>query len=354
MIQLFETSSIDSNCNIGVNDKPFSMPVIDGDHIFLRLQVPYYLITANGGGMPVAANLTLRFTDVEGANTLCNLNHPSGNQFRYTFSNNAQKRVAEYRFMIPLSFAGIAYKTFSFSANYGDEIVVDNAGEITTWVYGVEPTPYPFIDYVSGKIAIRKKFYGAYSVKVNGSIAILSAMFTNDQIACLNETCFRVAIDLNFAALPSPLYTFYTKTYQKLLCDEDSLFIESKYSDNYSLDCGGHYNVPNTGLYANKHYLRIPADIDKLPSNVLKTYNAKCFQYRSEVTKRVQLKSDPMPDWFQDACETLMLGTNFKINGVEYQIGTENIFENNDLIGSVFQNINLPLTQCKCENVFVC
>ena len=61
-----------------------------------------------------------------------------------------------------------------------------------------------------------------------------------------------------------------------------------------------------------------------------------------------------MPSWYQDAVETIALGKNFSVDNDTYQIETENIFENNDNIGSVFQNLNVILSICKCENVFVC
>lgn len=354
MIQLFETDSIDSNCKIGPNDQPFSMPVIPQDHLFLRLQVPYYLVQQNGGGMPIAGNISVSFTDITGVPNLCDLGKPSTGKYLYNFINDATKRIAEYRFMIPLSFVNYNYKTKSFSANAGDEIVCTIDGVVYTWIYGTEPTPYPFVDYKSGFVAVRKPNAGTFSLLINGGAIIAADLFTDDELGCLGSYCFRVKININFSSIPVTK-SYYTKMFQyDLLCNEDTIYLHSEYGTDM-VDCAGqYYNGSYTNLGSNELYLRIPGDLERAPSRLTKTINSKCFLYRSDITKQVRMRSIPVPDWFQEAIETLMLGKNFKVDGVPYQFEQENIFENNDLTGTTFQNINVLLQSCKCDNVFVC
>lgn len=351
MIQLFETSSIDSNCFIAPNDAPFTIPLAENDHIFLRLQIPYYIVVANGGGLPIGGNVTVKLTDSTGAVNLCSYGAAGGGEYLYNFINDATLRKAEYRFMIPLRILGQIHRSKSINLVSGDEVVIDIDGVIYTWIYGTEPTPYPFIDYAPGKICVRVLLTSIITVLVNGGGVVPANLFTSDGIVCNTETCFRVQVSVNFGGT---VHDFTTKMFQVQQCDETSVFVESEYPSE-TVDCAGQYHYFNTAdLYANRNYLRLPADLERAPSNIKKTYNSKCFQFKSEIVKQQRLKSDPLPDWYQDACETLMLGKNFKVDGVPYLIESENIFENNDVPGTSFQNINLSLSSCKCEKVFVC
>lgn len=351
MIQLFESTSIDSNCGIGPNDKPFAIPLIYSDHIFLRLQVPYHLVVANGGGLPIGGNCTVKLTDKTGMVNYCSYGALTSGEFVYNFINDASKRKAEYRVMLPLRVTGHNHVTKSFSLTVGDEVVVDIDGAIYTWLYGIDQTPYPFIDYAAGKVCVRNPTAAVMTILVNGGGIIPVSLFTSDHLPCNDETCFRVQFSVNFSGT---IYDFTTKMFQVLPCDEESVFVESEYPDG-TVDCAGQYHYgSSSSLYANKNYLRIPAGLERIPSNIKKTYNAKCFQFKSEIVKQQRLKSDPIPDWYQDACETLMLGRNFKVDGNPFLIEAENIFENNDVPGTTFQNINVVLQQCKCEKVFVC
>lgn len=354
MIQLFETTSIDSNCDIGPNDKPFLMPIAEGDHIFLRLQVPYYLINLNGGGLPIGTNINVSFTDAAGVVNLYDLGDPSGNMYLYNFVNNGTKKIAEYRFMIPLSFVGYPYKTKAFTASTGDEIVCTIDGVIYTWIYGTEPTPYPFLDYKSGGVAIRKPNAAGMALLINGGSTIPFDVFTDDELESLGSYCFRVKIDVNFS-IAGIAKEYYTKMFEfNYLCGDDTMYMTSEYGTGME-DCAGQlYQGASTSLGCNQLYLRIPAGIDRVPSKMSKTINSSCFQYRSEITKQVRMRGEPVPAWFQDAVETLALGRSLKLDGIQYQLEQESIFENSDLNGSVFQNINVLLSQCKCENVFVC
>ena len=351
MIQLFETTNIDSNCDIGPNDQPFSIPFAENDHIFLRLQIPYWIIVANGGGLPIGTNVTVAFTDITGGVSVCSYGDLTQGEYLSNFINDATKRKAEYRFMIPIRIFGSDYKTKSISLSTGDEVVANVDGVQYTWLYGTENTPYPFIDYASGKVCIRVPNLGVLAINVNGAAVIPSDLFLNDEVACNYETCFRVQISVTFGMV---VRTYSTKMFQRILCDDESVFVESEYHEG-AVDCAGQYQYGSTSsLYANRNYLRWRAGVERAPSQIKKTYNAKCFQYRSEITKQQRIRTEPMPDWYQDACETLALGKNFKVNGNTYLIESENIFENNDIIGTTFQNINVLLLQCKCENVFVC
>lgn len=351
MIQLFETSSVDSNCMIGPNDAPFAIPLVDNDHIFLRLQIPYYIIVANGGGLPIGANVTVKLTDKTGAVNLCSYGDATTGGFLYNFINDAVLRKAEYRFMIPLKIFGSDHITKTISVSTGDEIVSNVDGVQYTWLYGDEPTPYPFIDYAAGKICVRIPVAAVIAINVNGGAVIPTNLFTGDTVACMYEKCFRVQVSVTFGIVTRD---YSTKMFQILPCDEESVFVESEYPEG-TVDCAGQYDYGSTtSLYANRNYLRLPAGLERAPSNLKKTYNSKCFQFKSEIVKQQRLKSDPVPDWYQDAIETLVLGRNFKVDGNPFLIEAENIFENNDVPGTTFQNINVVLQSCKCEKVFVC
>lgn len=352
MIQLFERSSQDSNCLIGVNDAPFTIPLIIEDNIFLRLQVPYYLVIANGGGLPINANIKVLITDIDGT-PLCDYGNGTIGRFLYSISNIPSLMIGEYRFMIPQR-SNQFYSTIYWSLNVNDVIVVDYGGEIITWVYGKDNTPYPFIDYAQGRVCVRFNYVTTTVVfYVNGVVVSGTTLFVNETTECYNQSCFRVCIAITFGA---SIFYYYTKLYQLIKCKEESLYIESKYSSG-DVDCGGHYNVSVSSptIHSDKHYLRIIGGLERQPTKIVKTYNNRCFQYKSEMVRQDLLISEPMPDWYQDAVETVFMGTNFKINGKNYLLeNSENIFEKNDIKGTTYQNINVSLSRCKIESVFKC
>lgn len=351
MIQLFETSSVSADCNIGVNDTPFYIPYISSDHIFLRLQPPQYLISANGGGIPIGANVGVNIYDSTGTNVLCNMGAPAAGKYLYDFA--VLGNLGEYHFMLPIRINDGSRKTVSFPVALNDEIVVTLGGAYyASWVYGVDATPYPFIDYKSGHCCLRKSAATAIAVTINGTPVATSNVFTDDEVSCFSDTCFRVVVSVTFGATT---YQYYTKVMQIIPCEEPSVFLESKYFLD-AIDCTGHYHQGFTGsIFQTKHYLRTLADIEKRPSIIKKTYNSKCNQYKSERSEQFQLRSLPMPDWYQDAMETLLIGNTLLIDGVLYMIDNAgNIFENNDVLGSNFQAVNVPLSLCKCQTVFVC
>ena len=62
-----------------------------------------------------------------------------------------------------------------------------------------------------------------------------------------------------------------------------------------------------------------------------------------------------MPEWMVDEVENLIMGQNFYVDNIPYLMDSaENIFLISDINGQNYQNIDLPLSQCKCEKVFVC
>ena len=350
MIQLFEQTSIDSNCDIGPNDAPFTMPLMPHDHIFLRLQVPYYLVDFNGGGLPIGANISVSIWNVVADTQYCGYGAPSTNRYLYNFVNDGTKRIGEYRFMIPLRLTD-DYVTKAFTVVAGDNILATIDGVNYNWIYGTDSIPYPFLEYVSGGICVRIPTSAVFTLYVNGSGVIAGNLFTDDSTTCFTNECFRVRIGVQFGAV---WYYYYTKVFQMVKCDEDTILLQSQYGANM-VDCAGQfYRGATNYLGVNNLYLRIAGDTERVPSKLTKIINAKCFQYKSDITKQIRLRSLPMPSWFQDAVETIALGKNFSVDNDTYQIETENIFENNDNIGSVFQNLNVILSICKCENVFVC
>jgi hypothetical protein len=275
---------------------------------------------------------------------------PSAGKYLYNFVNNATLRVGEYRFMIPLRLPD-DYITKAFDVNIGDVVLSIFDNTPYNWIYGVDPTPYPFIEYKPGSIAVRIPDGMPIALFKNNVAGSYTDLFVDDNVSCFTDTCFRVRIAVTFGATT---YYYFTKQFQMALCDEETVFIKSEYSYEMQ-DCAGEYFAGNqTDLGVTELYLRLRGGYDRVPSKLTKTYNSRCYQYRSEIAKQIRLRTEPMPEWFQDAVETLTLGRNFTLNGIPYQMETENIFENSDNIGSVFQNINVLLSQCKCEKVFVC
>jgi hypothetical protein len=67
------------------------------------------------------------------------------------------------------------------------------------------------------------------------------------------------------------------------------------------------------------------------------------------------MKSDPMPEWMVDEVENILMAQEISVDNLPVLIeDASNIFQNSDINGQNYQNIDLPLSQCKCENVFVC
>jgi hypothetical protein len=332
---------------------PFYIPYTKYDHIFLRLQPPHYLITANGGGLPIGGNIKVYAYNVDAVTPLCDLGKPSAGKYLYNFVLNST--LGEYRFMIPLKITqNGSLKTRKFPVNVGEEIVVKiNGNFFATWRHGVDSTPYPFIEYKPGYICLRTSPGNTVTVTANNVGVTVSDVFVDDEINCWAKTCWRIAIGVTFGTTE---YLFFTKVMQLVPCaDSVSVFSESRYSYG-ATDCTGHFHSGNEAdLGVRKHYLRTLADIEKRPSIIKKTYNSKCNQYKSERSEQFQYRSLPMPDWMQNAEETLLLGKDLLLDGVSYMIdNTENIFSIHDVSGSNFQPIDVPLSLCKCSTVFVC
>lgn len=353
MIQLFENSSISADCNIGPNDEPFYIPYTTYDHILLRLQPPHYMITANGGGLPISGNIKVYAYDVDATTLLCDLGKPSAGKYLYNFV--LSPTLGEYRFMIPLKITqNGSRKTYKFTVTSGQEIVVNiNGNFFAAFRYGIDSTPYPFIEYKPGYLCIRTSASNVVTATADNVAIVVSTVFVDDELNCWSKTCFRIAIGVKFGATEQ---LFFTKVMQLVPCsDTPTVFSESKYPYD-SIDCTGHFHSGSeSDLGVRKHYLRTLADIEKRPSIIKKTYNSKCNQYKSERSEQFQYRSLPMPDWMQNAEETLLIGKDLLLDGVSYMIdNTENIFAINDVGGSNFQPIDVPLSLCKCNTVFVC
>jgi hypothetical protein len=151
---------------------------------------------------------------------------------------------------------------------------------------------------------------------------------------------------------------YYTKPYKVVRCDEPTIFCEAQYPLNVQ-DCEGQFHngagAVGASFHMNRLLMRIPGDIEQLPSEIEKSYNNRSRSFKSALTKRYQLRSTPIPQWFADSFEAVVAAKNVLFEGVEYlQNNGNTIFENPDTIGTTYQNINLSLQSSKCEKVFVC
>lgn len=364
MVQLWETSDISAGCEVGPLDQPFFIPVLRTDLIHLRLNIPYQIITLNGGGMPIGSSVDLSIVSENGATTLCNYSTANLNKYRYGYINDSTNRIAEYQFNLALGLAdedGDNYEQYTFDIVSGEivELYDFASGDLLySFVYGVDDVPYPFIEWETGKICIglSDTDYANFELQINGNTTGMSSMFTATSPTCANESgaCFRFKVTIVFGSYGT--LSYYTKPYKVVTCEEETVFIQSTYPSTI-IDCSDQeHQAGGNSIFKNRLYSRIYGGIEKQPDEVRKSYNSRSFSYKSSRVQKFLFKSTPLPLWFADCIQTMLLGQSTKIDGVEYyQNDIESFFEtNNEIIGTTYQNIYLPLYSSKCEKVFVC
>lgn len=364
---LWEESSAQANCDLCPSDEPFFMPLERTDLVALRLQLPYQYVTANGGGLPIGSNARLRIVDEVGTTVLCDLSTANNGRFLFGQVNDNTNKVAQYQIYspIPMVEAGGNVLSDPFTHYYidvsgGDWVNISGTttGADCDFIYGSDPLPSMLVEIKPGRIVIPVRVVTiGFAVNVNNAPATPTLLYTT-ATGCNNDAyqCFRFRLTLTFATA-GVTRDFYTKPFHLLRCGE-SVRISGQYP-SASTDPNGYLHTASWNISGiadpNRLLLRIPADIDREASRVVKSFNSKCFAYRTEVQRRYRLKSDPVPWWFAHEAENIAAGTGFAVDNVEYLNDTgDSMFQNNDIESSSFQNIDLPLQQCKSEKVFVC
>jgi hypothetical protein len=357
MNNLWESSSLQANCNICDADKPFFISVERSDLVGLRFQVPWSLIVAAGLGIPTTASLAI--VDEIGTTIYTDFGVNTSNRFLLGYRLDTTNKLAEYQIYTGVPMAdelGNNWSQFYFTATSGQIISSTLYG--VTWVYGIDELPYPFIEVKPGVIVkggILTDVNLTDVITINGTPTAQQKLFSGTPPTSATEggNCFRYRLTFTIAGVSRQ---FFTKPFKVVRCD-DTVRLEGRYNLD-QIDCNQYMHSSSSGLTASivpfMLLQRIPADIQRVANRIKKMQNENCFVYKSEIQKQYNLKSDPLPEWYVDEIENLMLAQDFRVNNQSYLIeSAENIFENNDFGGN-YQNINVSLQSCKCETVFVC
>jgi len=362
MTQLWELSNtLSADCDRGSADEPFFLPVTRRDIIQLRLIVPYAYVSLNGGGIPTGTGVELEVVNESGVTQLCNYDNASVGKFLYSYRNDSTNRIAEYQFLFNLGMAdesGENYGLYSFPVTSGDVVMLDTTNEVYLFTYGVDDLPVNIIEYKSGELAVVLTGYEFTNcnLEINGTPSSVTALANTPTCANESGACFRFKVTLGMVTLATNL-EYYTKPFRVITCDdEQTVMLQSQFPAGL-IDCTGHiHEGAGNDQFKNRHYLRVPAEIERLPSRIVKSYNSRMYTYKAERQEQFRLLSEPVPQWFADAVETVLTGQEVRIDGNEYyQEGGDRYFEeNNDRQGSKYINMNINLQSSKCEKVFVC
>lgn len=360
MTTLWETSeSLTADCDRGVNDEPFFIPVSRRDIIQLRLVVPYSYVALNGNGLPIGANLNLKAYNEAGTSVLCDYSDPTIGRFLYSYTNDGTNKVAEYQMFFCLGFKDEdlnEYGLYSVDATAGQVVYIDTGTTVYQFIYGVDEIPMPLVEWKAGSIAfvLTNIELGASTFEVGGTPVIPDAVTSS--LICGHEEykCFRFRLAVTFATLGQTI-NFWTKPFKVVRCDDVTMFLQGEYPAGL-IDCGGHKHEGTGGdQYKNRHYLRVPGYVEDGPVRVTKSYNSRKYCYRTDRVETAVAKSTPMPKWYCDAIQVLLEGQNTRIDGKLYdQEESQTFFENIDLPGQKYNVLNVNLQSSKCEKVFVC
>lgn len=361
---LWEQSTTQANCNLCQSDEPFFIPIVGTDMISLRLQVPYQYITLNGGSLPIGTNITMSIVDEIGTTTLCDYSNASSGRFLMSQVNDGTNKVAQYQFYAPLRLRDASnnwWSQYYFTATKGDHINITgglDGDNDCDFIYGYDDLPANFYEVQAGYIVIPARTLTANTtniLKVNNVVTTMNHIY-GASTACTHEdySCFRIKISINFPTW-GQIKDFYTKPYKREFCT-DSVRISGIYPTD-STDCIGYYHqgsIVGGAIAPNNLFLRIPADIEGAPSKVTKSYNDKCYNFKTSMQRAYRLKSDPVPAWYACEIENIIASKDFRVENISYISENEQIFEESDVESSKYQNINISLLSCKCEKVFVC
>lgn len=364
---LWEETSAQANCNICPADEPFFMPLERTDLVSLRLQVPWQYVQANGSGIPTGANVQLRIVDEVGTTTLCDLSTANNGRFLLGYVLDATDKVAQYQIYcpIPMVYAGGTPATDSYTHAYIDvtdgdwvQILNTNALPDMDFIYGVDPLPAGLYEVQPGRLVYPRALTAAFALNnVNGAPVAGTFLYTLNT-SCNHEdlACFRFRLTVTFS-VAGVTRDFYTKPFRIFRCGESvrmGCTWPTGTDDTLGYRHSATWNILGA-VDSNLLFLRVPADIEREANRVRKSFNSKCFAYRTEVQRRYRLKSDPVPWWFAHEVENIAAGQNFSVDNVEYlNEEGESLFQNSDIDSSSYQNIDVSLQQCKSEKVFVC
>lgn len=360
---LWEESSEQANCNLCASDEPFFMPLKRTDILNLRVQIPYSYVQANGGSLPIGTNVALSIVDEIGTTTLCNYSTANLGKFLLGYANNSTPKKAQYQIWCPIALrdeSNLYWSQYYFTANVGQLVKITGGGGLdeVNFIYGYDNLPENVIELKSGVLVVSciPTFANVTNLLTLDGVSTSLTLLYTTALACSHESyqCFRFKLVASFTTSGETL-TLYTKPFRIERCN-DSIRIKSTYPTNtYDINDyyhGGSWNV--SVIDPNNLILRIPADVMKEANQVTKSYNDKCYNYRSELTKRFRMKSDPMPEWYALEAENIILGRGFTADNVGYNLEGSQIFQNSEVYSAKYENIDVPLSQCKNEKVFVC
>lgn len=363
MNNLWEQSNIQANCDLCGVDEPFYMPVNRTDMMALRFQVPYHLVSANGGGLPIGANVRLSIVDEVGTTTFCDLGSASSGKFMFGRYLDATSKTAQYQFYFPIGMAdefNYNYRHGFVDVNVGQYLEINNSftGADGGFTYGVDATPPIFQEIRPGRLAFPYRIPGlSLQVFLDGTSVGYSNVYSS-ATTCPHENfdCWRVKLIVVFTN-SGVTKTYYTKPFRvNRICD-DSVMLYGVYSAN-AIDCNGYVHggvmIPAVAE-PNRLFLRIPAVLNQVASRVKKTYNDKCFSVRGERQLAYRLNSDPVPSWFASEVENIVLANEFNVDNMELQTSdNDQLFVGVDIPGYQYQYLDVPLQSCKCLMLYGC
>ncbi len=210
-----------------------------------------------------------------------------------------------------------------------------------------------------------QQYYGT----VNGdeiNTIVLKVTFDTDFCATASAAnkCFRLQLNIYDDEFPggTMLYIMRSNLFTCTFC-QTTVTIQSSYSIT---DClGNYYNngriAQDIGLQGNgdeatfSNSKRIYATLKKLPSKISLSSNSNCYLYKSEIIEAYELQGTKLyPPYVARQIENIMLGRNLTINGEQYQLRGDSIFQLVKEQGMSMFKLNAQLEKCPCEVVFDC
>lgn len=362
MNNLFEQSNIQANCDICGVDEPFYMPVIRTDMMNLRLQIPYYLVTANGGGLPIGASVGMDIVDELGTTILCTMGNVTNSKFLFGYYNNPTTKKAEYQFFFPVPFKdqfGYNYSHVYFDVNQGQHVVISgsNTGADGEFTYGVDELPAIFQEIRPGRVIVPYRMPGlALSISLDGTPIAFNYPYAGSTCAHESFNCFRVKLRIQFSG-SGVTKEYFTKPFRVERGCEDTIRIGAIYPAGQT-DCNGYVHdgsmVPNIAD-RNILYLRMYGNLDRSANKVKKTYNNKCFSIKAERTPMYKLNTPPVPTWFADEVENMLIAKETTYDNLPLLLqDTDQLFQQQGVQGYTYQHLDVLLNSCKCEITYSC
>jgi len=362
MNNLFEQSNIQANCDICGVDEPFYMPVIRTDMMNLRLQIPYYLVSTNGGGLPIGASVRMEMVDEDGTTVLCNMGSASGGKYIFGYYNNPTTKKAEYQFFFPVPFKDQYGNNFNhryFDVNEGQHVSISgtNTDADTDWTYGVDNLPAIFQEIRPGRVVVPYQNPALFmQVQLDGVTVPITNLYTDPTCAHENFDCWRVKITVTFT-VSGEVKEYYTKPFRVERGCEDTIRIGAIYPA-LQTDCNGYVHdgsmVPNIAD-RNILYLRMYGNLDRSANKVKKTYNNKCFSIKAERTPMYKLNTPPVPTWFADEVENMLIAKETTYDNLPLLLqDTDQLFQQQGVQGYTYQHLDVLLNSCKCEITYSC